>query len=83
MGIWVHVGVDFWEMRVRMSLSNVVMSWLRPKTTMECIPHPYHIYKVFQHLDMPWMGIWVCPYTVAPVQGRGGFLGNWGMAEPV
>jgi len=27
-----------------------------------------YIYKVFQHLDMPWMGIWVCPYTVTPVQ---------------
>jgi hypothetical protein len=23
-----------------------------------------YVYKVFQHLDMPWMGIWVYPYTV-------------------
>jgi hypothetical protein len=31
------------------------------------------VYTVFQHLDMLWMGIWVYPYTVTPVQGRGGF----------
>jgi hypothetical protein len=24
---------------------------------------PY-VYKVFQHLDMLWIGIWVYPYTV-------------------
>jgi hypothetical protein len=30
-------------------------------------------YKVFQHLDMPWMGIWVYPYTVTPVQAGGEF----------
>jgi len=29
-----------------------------------------YIYKVFQHLDMPWMGIWVHPYTVTLVQVR-------------
>ncbi len=33
-----------------------------------------NIWKVFQPLDMPWMGTWVRPYTVAPVQGGGGFL---------
>jgi hypothetical protein len=33
-------------------------------------PHGVHptsmsyVYKVLQHLDMPWMGIWVRPYTV-------------------
>jgi hypothetical protein len=33
-----------------------------------------YVYKVFQHLDMPWMGIWVYPYTVMPVQvGSGVF----------
>ena len=32
---------------------------------------PY-VYTVFQHLDMMWMGIWVYPYTVTPVQDRGG-----------
>jgi hypothetical protein len=32
-----------------------------------------YVYKVFQHLDMPWIGIGVYPYTVTPVQGRGGF----------
>ena len=32
-----------------------------------------YVYKVFDHLDMLWMGIWVCPYIVMPVQFRGGF----------
>jgi hypothetical protein len=27
-----------------------------------------YVYKVFYHLDMLWMGIWVRPYTVMPVQ---------------
>ncbi len=27
-----------------------------------------YVYKVFYHLDMPWMGIWVYPYTVKPVE---------------
>jgi hypothetical protein len=37
---------------------------------------PY-INTVFKHLDMPWMGIQVHPYTVTPVQVGGGFLENW------
>jgi hypothetical protein len=26
-----------------------------------------YVYKVIYHLDMLWMGMWVCPYTVMPV----------------
>ena len=37
------------------------------------------VYKVFKHLDMLWMGIWVHPYTVIPVQV---ILENWGKGEP-
>ncbi len=33
-----------------------------------------YVYKVFQHLDMLWMGIWVNPYSVMPVQVRVDFL---------
>ena len=43
-----------------------------------------YVYTVFQHLDILWIGIWVYPYTVMPVQvGRGSFgkLGwGWGGA---
>jgi len=28
-----------------------------------------YVNKVFQHLDMLWMGIWVHRYTVTPVHG--------------
>ncbi len=31
------------------------------------------VYKVFQHLDMMWMGIWVRPYSVMHVQVGSGF----------
>ena len=41
-----------------------------------------YVYTVFQHLDMPWMGIRVYPNTVMPVQVRRGVLENWGGAEP-
>jgi hypothetical protein len=41
-----------------------------------------YVYTVFQHLDMPWMGIWRYPYTVMLVQVRVDFKENWGGAEP-
>ncbi len=31
---------------------------------------------------MLWMGIWVHPYTVTPLQVGGRFLDNWGRSEP-
>jgi hypothetical protein len=39
-----------------------------------------YVYKVFQHLDMLWMGICVRPYTGMPVQvgGRERILGKFG-----
>ena len=52
MGIWVHpyavllvqVGVNFRENGVWPSLYDVVVSWLRLKTRIDCIPHPYWMY---------------------------------------
>ena len=37
-------GVDFRIIGVGPSPSDVVMSWLRLQTPMDCIPHPYHMY---------------------------------------
>jgi hypothetical protein len=38
-----------------------------------------YVYKVFQDLDMKWMGIWVCPFSgVMHVQVGSGFLGKLG-----
>ena len=45
-----------------------VMPWLRLKPPVECISHPYDMYKVFSHLDMLWMGILIHLYTVSPVR---------------
>jgi hypothetical protein len=39
-----------------------------------------YVYKVSDHLDMPWMGTWVFPYTVMPVE-VGGIFWKIGMAE--
>ncbi len=39
-----------------------------------------YVYKVFQHLDTLWMGIWVRPYTVTPVE-VGGIYWKIGIAE--
>jgi hypothetical protein len=52
MGIWVHpyavihvqVGVNFRNTGKWPNLDNVVVSWLRLKVPIECIPHPYWMY---------------------------------------
>jgi len=44
-------GVGFRKIGVGQSLSDVVMSWLRLQTHLECIPHPNHMYtKCFSTL---------------------------------
>ncbi len=60
MCIWVHPhtatpvqvrGGGIWIIGVWLSPSDVVMSWLRLQTPMDCIPHPYHMYtKCFYFL---------------------------------
>ncbi len=57
----VLVGVNFRENGVWPSLYDVAVSWLRLQTPIDCIPHPYWMYKVFEQLEMLWMGIWVYP----------------------
>jgi hypothetical protein len=75
-------GVDFRKIGVWLSPSDVAISWLRLPTPMDCISHPFYIYtKCFNTLICcEWA--WVHHYTVTPVQVRGGFLDNWGMAKP-
>ena len=36
--------MDFRKIGVWVSPSDVVTSWLRRQTPIECIPHPYHMY---------------------------------------
>ena len=53
MGIWVHpyailhvqVGVNFRKTGVWSSSYEAAVSWLRLKTPIDCIPHPYPMYK--------------------------------------
>ncbi len=40
------------------------------------------VYEVFKHLDVLWMGIWVHPYTVMPLQVEAKFGEIGGTSEP-
>ncbi len=40
-------GGEFLEIGVWVTANGVVVSWLRLQTASDCIPHPYHMYKVF------------------------------------
>jgi hypothetical protein len=49
MGTWVHpacegLGWILGDIGVDLSLSDVVMTWSRLQTPMDCIPHPYLMY---------------------------------------
>ncbi len=91
MGILVHpytltpvqVGANCWKYG----------GWGKPKPPscmvpcLEAVNHPtlylrsiLNVYEVFEPFHMPWMGIWVHPYTVTPVQVGAKFqiLENWG-----
>ncbi len=81
MGIWVHpytvmplqVGVNVTKIGVGLSPSDVVMSWLRLQTPVDCIPHPYHILQSFlaPSFDVDGhLGALLHCYAFA---GRGGF----------
>jgi hypothetical protein len=61
------------------------MSWLRlqiPGITSHIFI--LYVFRVFEHLKMLWMGIWVHPYTVIPTevgQVKFEFLKYYGMTE--
>jgi hypothetical protein len=65
----VHVRVDFeenWGMAEPEQCCKVMVEATNPQRL-----HPTsksYVYKVCYNLDMLWMGIWVRPYTVMPVQ---------------
>jgi hypothetical protein len=77
MGIWVHPytgtpmqvwGKNFGKLGLRVSPNNIMVSCL------EAVHHYtllltsiLHVLKVFKHLHMLWMGMWVHPYTLTPV----------------
>ena len=91
MGIWVHpyavirvqVGVSFRKNGVWPSLYDVVVSWLRLQTPIDCIPHPYWMYtKSFSTLRCCGWAYGCIIIAVLHVQVVF-FLEKWGMAEPV
>ena len=53
---------QFCNIAVRWGPNDSVMSWLRLQTLAVCIPHPYWIYELFEHIHMLWLGLWVQPY---------------------
>jgi len=62
-------GMDFRKIGAWLSPSDVVVSWLRLQTPKDCIPQPWHrhICKVFEQLEMLWVGIWVHTYAILHV----------------
>ena len=42
----VQVGVNFWKIGAWLSLSDIVVSWLRLQTPKDCIPQPWYIYAM-------------------------------------
>ena len=66
--------MEFTKIGVGRSLSDGVNVTIKAPNPLGVHPiNISYVYKVFQHLDMLWMGIWVRPYNVRPVQVRGGF----------
>ena len=56
-------GPRFWEIGVSLSEYDAMMSWLRLVSPADFIPLSHYIYKVFEHLKMLWIGLWMRPYT--------------------
>jgi len=81
----VQVGGDFGENRIWPSLYDVVVSWLRLKTPIDSIPHPYWMYKkCFSTLRYAVDGLMGAPLCCTiTCAGGGEFQEKWGMAEPV
>jgi hypothetical protein len=83
-----QVGAKFLKIgATRVSPNNIMVSCLEP------VNHPtllltllltsiLHVLRVFEHLHMLWMGMWVHPYTLTPVH-VGAKFGNIGVkGEP-
>ncbi len=73
-------GQIFGKLGVRWSPNNIMVS-------LEVVNHPtlyltsiLDVYEVFEHLHMPWMGIWVHPYIFYTSCASHGvqILENWG-----
>ena len=48
--------------------TTTTMTWLWPRTTSDWITLPSYIYKVFKHLTMQWMFIWIHPYFIRALE---------------
>ena len=73
-------GWIFGKLRVWLSVSVVVKSWLRLQIPIDCTPHPYYIYTMC--LSILICCGWTCGCTLTLIRlwrwkGGGGFLGNW------
>jgi hypothetical protein len=51
-------------LRYLWSQNHIITSWLRLTATSDCFPHLYETYKVFEHIDMLSIDIWLLPHTV-------------------
>jgi hypothetical protein len=70
-------------MSVWLSLSDVIMSMLRPQTTVDFIPHPYHIYrKCFFSILICYEWAYGCALRLLHLWRAGWIFGNGGRTKP-
>jgi hypothetical protein len=62
--ITTQLGSDFGVLGHLWSQNHIITSWLRLTATSDCFPHLYETYKVFEHIDMLSIDIWLLPHTV-------------------
>jgi hypothetical protein len=56
-----------------------MMTMLRLQTTIDCFPDSmFDVWKVFEHLHMLWIGMWVHPFTGYTWQSLAQILVIWG-----
>ena len=71
-------GVDFRKTGVGLSLSDVVMTWLMLQTPVDCIPHPYCMYKKYLSTLICCGWAYGCTLTLLRLCGSGWILGKLG-----
>ena len=62
-------GAKFWKIKGMVEPKHIVVSWLGALNHLTLyLTSILDVYKVFKHLHMMWMGVWVQPYIIKHMQ---------------